>query len=198
MLEPHNSWVEKIPWRKKWQTTPVFLPGRSHGCKRVGHDLRKIKFKKVKMKMQIAVRGLLWLLLLKIQLEVLLSVLFSFSLVFFYQNALVSFCLPHHPVAWGIFLKNANLSLSQRQHPFNGCCCAVDRQTDQGSQSFACSIPCLLPYLHPEPLSSLRSFQPSSSAYKSLDTASPFQSQFPHSGRFFSPFFTWLNPSGHQ
>ena len=126
MLEPHNSWVEKIPWRKKWQTTPVFLPGRSHGCKRVRHDLRKIKFKKVKMKMQIAVRGLLWLLLLKIQLEVLLSVLFSFSLVFFYQNALVSFCLPHHPVAWGIFLKNANLSLSQRQHPFNGCCCAVD------------------------------------------------------------------------
>ena len=51
------------------------------------------------------------------------------------------------------------------------------------------SIPCLLPCLSPEPLSSLRSFQPSSSAYKSLDTASPFQSQFPLSGRLFSPFF---------
>ena len=23
--------VRKIPWRKKWQPTPVFLPGKSHG-----------------------------------------------------------------------------------------------------------------------------------------------------------------------
>ena len=22
-------WVRKIPWRKKWQLTPVFLPGKS-------------------------------------------------------------------------------------------------------------------------------------------------------------------------
>ena len=39
----------KIPWRKKWQPTPVFLPGKSHGQRslagyspwgcRVGHDL---------------------------------------------------------------------------------------------------------------------------------------------------------------
>ena len=26
-----NSWVENIPWRRKWQATPVFLPGKSHG-----------------------------------------------------------------------------------------------------------------------------------------------------------------------
>ena len=26
-----DPWVEKIPWRKKWQSTPVFLPGKSHG-----------------------------------------------------------------------------------------------------------------------------------------------------------------------
>ena len=43
-------WVRKIPWRKKWQLTPVFLPGKSPrqrslasyspwGHKRVGHDL---------------------------------------------------------------------------------------------------------------------------------------------------------------
>ena len=25
-----NPWVGKIPWRKKWQPTPVFLPGKSH------------------------------------------------------------------------------------------------------------------------------------------------------------------------
>jgi len=26
-----NPWVGKIPWRRKWLTTPVFLPGKSHG-----------------------------------------------------------------------------------------------------------------------------------------------------------------------
>ena len=25
-----NPLVEKIPWRRKWQPTPVFLPGKSH------------------------------------------------------------------------------------------------------------------------------------------------------------------------
>ena len=32
MQEPEfNPWVRKIPWRKEWQPTPVFLPGESHG-----------------------------------------------------------------------------------------------------------------------------------------------------------------------
>ena len=25
-----NPWVRKIPWRRAWQPTPVFLPGESH------------------------------------------------------------------------------------------------------------------------------------------------------------------------
>ena len=44
-----NPWVGEIPWRRKWQPTPVFLPGESHGhrslaglqsmgSQRVGHD----------------------------------------------------------------------------------------------------------------------------------------------------------------
>ena len=28
---PVDPWVRKIPWRGKWQTTPVFFPGKSHG-----------------------------------------------------------------------------------------------------------------------------------------------------------------------
>ena len=24
-----NPWVRKIPWKRKWQPTPVFLPGKS-------------------------------------------------------------------------------------------------------------------------------------------------------------------------
>ena len=26
-----NLWVRKIPWKRKWQLTPVFLPGKFHG-----------------------------------------------------------------------------------------------------------------------------------------------------------------------
>ena len=43
-----DSWVGKIPRRRKWQPTPVFLPGESHGqgslvgysswSQRAGHD----------------------------------------------------------------------------------------------------------------------------------------------------------------
>ena len=25
-----DPWVGKIPWRRKWRPTPVFLPGESH------------------------------------------------------------------------------------------------------------------------------------------------------------------------
>ena len=25
-----DSWIRKIPWRREWQPTPIFLPGESH------------------------------------------------------------------------------------------------------------------------------------------------------------------------
>jgi len=32
MQEPgFNPWVGKIPWKSKWQPTPIFLTGESHG-----------------------------------------------------------------------------------------------------------------------------------------------------------------------
>ena len=30
-----DPWVEKIPWRRKWKPTPVFLPGKSNGQRRL-------------------------------------------------------------------------------------------------------------------------------------------------------------------
>ena len=29
--EMQDTWVMKIPWRRAWQPTPVFLPGKLHG-----------------------------------------------------------------------------------------------------------------------------------------------------------------------
>jgi len=26
-----DPWDGRVPWRRKWQSTPVFLPGKSHG-----------------------------------------------------------------------------------------------------------------------------------------------------------------------
>ena len=45
-----HPWVGTIPWKRKWQSTSVFLPGKSHGqrsllgyspwgCKKIRHDL---------------------------------------------------------------------------------------------------------------------------------------------------------------
>ena len=31
-----DAWVEEIPWRRTWQPTPVFLPGKSHGQRSLG------------------------------------------------------------------------------------------------------------------------------------------------------------------
>ena len=34
-------WARKIPWKRKWQPTPVLLPGESHGRKNlVGYSPR--------------------------------------------------------------------------------------------------------------------------------------------------------------
>ena len=48
MQKTCNSWLEKTPWRRAWQSTLVFLPGESHGQRslvgyspwgrRVGHN----------------------------------------------------------------------------------------------------------------------------------------------------------------
>ena len=64
-----DPWVRKIPWRRKWQSTPVFLPRQSHGQRnlvgyspwghRVGYkwvstqhiipilQMRKVRFKEI-------------------------------------------------------------------------------------------------------------------------------------------------------
>ena len=31
-----DLWAGKIPWRKKWQPTPVFFPGKFHGQRGLG------------------------------------------------------------------------------------------------------------------------------------------------------------------
>ena len=33
-----DPWVGKIPWRRAWRCTPLFLPGESHGQRSLGGD----------------------------------------------------------------------------------------------------------------------------------------------------------------
>ena len=57
-----NAWVETISWRRKWQPTPVFLPGEFHWqwslvdyspwSQRVGHDLATKQWQNIATKQQ--------------------------------------------------------------------------------------------------------------------------------------------------
>ena len=44
-MQEFNAWVGKIPWRRKWQPTPVFWLGKSYGQRSLvgyspwGHNL---------------------------------------------------------------------------------------------------------------------------------------------------------------
>ena len=42
-----NPWVRKIPWRRKWQPTPVFLPGKFYGQRSLvgytAHEVAKVR-----------------------------------------------------------------------------------------------------------------------------------------------------------
>ena len=38
MRHQFDPWVRKIPWRREWQPTPVFLPGESLGQRRLGYS----------------------------------------------------------------------------------------------------------------------------------------------------------------
>jgi len=39
-----NFWVRKIPWRRVWKPTPVFLPGKFHGQRSLaGYSPRSCK-----------------------------------------------------------------------------------------------------------------------------------------------------------
>ena len=37
-----DLWAGKIPWRKKWQPTPVFFPGKSHGQRGLGATVERV------------------------------------------------------------------------------------------------------------------------------------------------------------
>jgi len=39
MRHRFDPWIGKIPWKREWQPTPGFLPGKSHGQQSlVGHS----------------------------------------------------------------------------------------------------------------------------------------------------------------
>ena len=41
-------WVGKSPWRRNWQPTPVFLPGKCHEQRKESGGLRSVRLQKVR------------------------------------------------------------------------------------------------------------------------------------------------------
>ena len=46
-----DPWIGKIPWKKAWQPTPIFLPGESHGQKILG--IKKSQTRLVRLGMHV-------------------------------------------------------------------------------------------------------------------------------------------------
>ena len=46
-----DPWVRKIPWKRAWQPTPVFLSGESHGQRSLaGYPVCRVTKSKTKLK----------------------------------------------------------------------------------------------------------------------------------------------------
>ena len=45
-----DPWVSKIPWRRKWQPTPVFLPGESHGQRTLAATVHRVAQSQARLK----------------------------------------------------------------------------------------------------------------------------------------------------
>ena len=84
-----DPWVRKIPWRRVWVPTPVFLPGKSHGQrslvgyspwghKRVGHDLVTEQQQQYKITLVLQIEYLLRLLIMAVGVFKLIIVLWAF------------------------------------------------------------------------------------------------------------------------
>ena len=43
-----SPWVGKIPWRRKWQPTAVFFPGKSHGQRSLAGSIQSVGSQNVK------------------------------------------------------------------------------------------------------------------------------------------------------
>ena len=57
-----DPWVEKIPWRRAWQPTPVFLPGESHGQRSFGRlqstGLQRVRHMHVSVRMHACIENM--------------------------------------------------------------------------------------------------------------------------------------------
>ena len=54
-----NPWVGKIPWRRAWLPTPVFLPGESHGQRRLVATVHEVTKSQTQLK-QFSIHTLHW------------------------------------------------------------------------------------------------------------------------------------------
>ena len=46
----YDPWVRKIPWRRKWQPTPICLPGQSHGQWRLAATVHGVTKSQTRLK----------------------------------------------------------------------------------------------------------------------------------------------------
>ena len=50
-----NPWVQKVPWSRKWQPAPVFLPGKSHGQRSLVATVQRVTKSQTRLNMQVQI-----------------------------------------------------------------------------------------------------------------------------------------------
>ena len=55
-----DPWVGKIPWKREWQPTPAFLPGKAHGQKSCWATVHGVTKSQMRLSMHTLNSDLFW------------------------------------------------------------------------------------------------------------------------------------------
>ena len=104
-----NPWVGTIPWRRKWQPTPVFLPGKSHGQKSlVGYTVHGVTDTTEQLSMHKLVTGI-WIGDLQLKFLIWTWFFRAYSkkiqnfAVFGEDGIVETWCRSHIPIGFQVF-----------------------------------------------------------------------------------------------
>ena len=133
-----HPWVRKIPWRRAWQPTPVFLPGESHGNRGAWQaTVHRVINSRTRLKWLSTCewKAVLWDFFF---LSPIVEIKFPLNILNYLELSCVCATIPYLASRlWGClahsdcesltprsgsWILNCLLLLTQRSHPGTGCC----------------------------------------------------------------------------
>ena len=150
-----HPWVRKIPWRRAWQPTPVFLPGESHGNRGAWQaTVHRVINSRTRLKWLSTCdwKAVLWDFFFKSYCRDKIPTKYpdlELSCVFAtipYLASRLWGCLAHSDcesltLRSGSWILNCLLLLTQRSHPGRGCCLSGSPSKEKQNSLPMCPSP---------------------------------------------------------